>query len=89
MLKLKRTNKFEKDIKLLTKRHQDFAKLKTLLELLVTQQPLPLTYRDHPLRGDYVGYRECHLEPDWLLIYRLEGEYLILARTGRHNDLFR
>jgi len=63
--------------------------LKTLLELLVTQQPLSLTYRDHPLRGDYVGYRECHLEPDWLLIYRIEGEYLVLARTGRHNDLFR
>ncbi len=55
----------------------------------MTQQPLSLTYRDHPLRGDYVGYRECHLEPDWLLIYRIEGEYLVLARTGRHNDLFR
>ena len=89
MLKTKRTNKFESDIKLLEKRHKDFAKLKTVLELLVTPTSLPPKYQDHPLRGNYVGYRECHLEPDWLLICRIQGEYLILTRTGRHNDLFR
>jgi len=64
MLKTKRTNKFESDIKLLEKRHKDLAKLKTVLELLVTQTSLPPKYQDHPLRGNYVGYRECHLEPD-------------------------
>jgi mRNA-degrading endonuclease YafQ of YafQ-DinJ toxin-antitoxin module len=82
MLKLKRTNKFEKDIKLLIKRHQDFAKLKTLLELLVTQQPLPLTYRDHPLRGDYVGYRECS-EVRTGVVKRRLSSYLYL-REGRY-----
>jgi mRNA interferase YafQ len=59
-----------------------------LLRLLVAEHELPATYKDHPLKGDWRGYRDAHVEPDWLLIYRVAGDELQLARTGSHSDLF-
>ena len=64
-------------------------KLIRVLDLLIEGNPLPPEYKDHPLRGDFAGSRDCHLEPDWLLIYTLEGNHLRLERTGTHSDLFR
>ncbi len=63
-------------------------KLKDVLLLLIEQKPLPLGYRDHALRGDWTGFRDLHIEPDWLLLYRIDGDELQLARTGTHADLF-
>jgi len=63
-------------------------KLKTVILDLVRQTQLPAAYNDHPLRGDWKGFRDLHIEPDWLLIYRVKGEDLELARTGTHADLF-
>ena len=64
------------------------AKLRALLAALIQQASLPARYRDHPLRGNWRDYRELHIEPDWLLIYRIEGDELQLVRTGSHADLF-
>jgi len=71
------------------KRGKDLTRLRDLLTLLVEETPLPAVYLDHPLRGDWQGYRDAHIEPDWLLLYRVEGGELRLARTGSHTDLFR
>lgn len=88
MLAVVRTNQFKKDVKKAGKRGRDLDKLKILLSLLMRQDPLPAAYQDHPLRGNWKGYRDAHIEPDWLLLYRIEGEELLLARTGTHADLF-
>ena len=85
-----RTSQFKKDIKLAGKRGKDLAKLKAVLDLLIASDELPAAYLDHPLRGNFAGSRDCHIEPDWLLIYRIiddPGE-LILGRAGTHADLF-
>ena len=63
-------------------------KLRSVLELLIAGEELPAGYKDHPLKGDWKGYRDAHIEPDWLLIYRVAGDELHLARTGSHADLF-
>lgn len=79
---------FGRDVKRLRKRNKDMTKLRTVLTLLIEQKPLPRQYLDHPLKGNWKGYRDLHIEPDWLLIYRVvEGE-LRLARTGTHTDVF-
>ena len=70
------------------RRGKDLRKLRQPLETLLQQAPLPARYRDHPLRGNWRGYRDFHVEPDWLLIYRVEGDELQLVRTGSHADLF-
>jgi mRNA interferase YafQ len=70
------------------KRGKDLDKLKSLLSLLIHQTPLPESYQDHPLRGNWKGYRDAHIEPDWLLLYRVGSEELQLARTGTHAALF-
>jgi len=75
-------------VKKARKRGKDLDKLKVLLSLLMRQTPLPEAYQDHPLRGNWKGYRDAHIEPDWLLLYRVDGEELQLARTGTHADLF-
>jgi mRNA interferase YafQ len=89
MLTPVRSAQFKRDVKRVQKRGKDMARLKVLLTLLIEQSPLPAAYLDHPLRGDWKGYRDAHIEPDWLLLYRVEGEELHLARTGSHADLFR
>ena len=79
---------FGRDAKRLRKRNKDMTKLRTVLTLLIEQKPLPRQYLDHPLKGNWKGYRDLHIGPDWLLIYRVvEGE-LRLARTGTHTDVF-
>lgn len=79
-----------KDLKLAKKRGCDISKLDKIIDLLCTSQTLPKRYKDHSLTGIYKDYRECHIEPDWLLIYKIENETLtlILFRTGSHSDLF-
>ncbi len=70
------------------RRGKDLEKLRELILLLVQGEPLPPRYKDHPLSGGWKHFRECHLEPDWLLIYKIEGDDLYLVRTGTHSDLF-
>lgn len=62
--------------------------MRAILSLLIEGRPVPGGYNDHPLRGDWKGFRDLHIEPDWLLLYRIEGDELRLARTGTHSDLF-
>jgi mRNA interferase YafQ len=86
-----RTSQFKQDVKRAEKRGREMAKLKAALELLMDDQPLPPELKDHPLRGDFAGSRDCHLEPDWLLIYTLteNDAHVRFERTGTHSDLFR
>jgi mRNA interferase YafQ len=93
MLKPEFTGQFKRDYKLAVKRGCDPARLQTVIELLVMQTPLPEAYRDHALTSsrNYQGMRECHIQPDWLLVYQIQEERLVLRliRTGSHSDLFR
>lgn len=84
------TAKFKKDIKLLKKRNYDLNRFYKVVDLLIIGEPLPPRYLDHQLSGNYAGYRECHIEPDWLLVYKIDNDTLtlILSRTGTHSDLF-
>jgi len=65
------------------------GKLRTLLDLLIEGKPLPSDYKDHPLRGEFAGSRDCHVEPDWVVIYTIDGNHVRFERTGTHSDLFR
>jgi mRNA interferase YafQ len=80
--------RFRRDIKLMERRGKDIEKIKAVMRSLVEERPLPPRNRDHALTGDHVGRRECHIEPDWLLIYKLEPNIIIFERTGTHSDLF-
>ena len=84
------SNKFRKDVKLAKKRGLSLDKLELVVETLANQIPLDKKYKDHALTGNYAAFRECHIEPDWLLIYRqdLDVLELFLFRTGFHSDLF-
>ena len=84
------SNQFKKDLKLAAKRGYDINKIKDVIEKLANGEILEAKYRDHLLTGDYGGFRECHIQPDWLLVYQIDGNQLILflARTGTHSDLF-
>lgn len=84
------TTKFKKDYKLALKRHMDIALLDDIIRALSYGETLPEKNKDHELTGDWIGHRECHILPDWLLIYRIEDDILVLtlARTGTHSDLF-
>ena len=86
-----RTTQFKKDVKLAGKRGKDLEKLKAVLDLLIAGDELPAQFKDHPLRGNFADSRDCHVEPDWLLIYTLteNGSHVRLERTGTHSDLFR
>ena len=82
------SGQFKRDVKQSQKRGKDMDKLKTLLGLLIKGEPLPAIYLDHPLKGGWRGFRDAHIEPDWLLIYKIYGEVVRFERTGRHTDLF-
>ena len=88
--KIEISTKFRKDFKLAKKRGYDMNLLKEVVDILAEGETLPAKYYDHPLNGYYSGCRECYILPDWLLVYRIEKELLILAltRTGTHSDLF-
>jgi mRNA interferase YafQ len=83
------TNQFKKDYKRAQKQRKDMKALKEVLVLLADDQKLPVRYRDHSLGGDWSHYRDCHIKPDWVLIYKIDGETLILARMGSHGELFK
>lgn len=84
------TSKFKKDLKTMIKRGYDTKLLDDVVTVLANGDKLSPKYKDHSLSGNYVGKRECHITPDWLLIYEYDGEnlYLFLTRTGSHSDLF-
>ena len=82
------SNRFRKDLKLAKKRGLPLAKLEAVVEMLANQVPLDAKYRDHALTGNYSEFREYHIEPDWLLIYSIDGKECFFARTGTHADLF-
>lgn len=88
LLAIRQSTKFKRDIKRLQRQGLDLLRLQAVVETLITQQPLDERYRDHFLIGDWKGYRECHIQPDWLLIYRVEAGELQLVRTGSHGELF-
>lgn len=90
MLQLKRTAQFKRDVKLAKRRGKDINKLMVVIRLIVCESEMPAELRDHELVSNFKGHRECHIEPDWLLVYRLERNELICTavRTGTHSDLF-
>ncbi|VTS13299.1 mRNA interferase YafQ [Enterococcus casseliflavus] len=90
MLEIFYTSQFKKDYKKAKKQRRDLDQLKKVIVMLQNQQILPEKYRDHKLTGDYVGFKECHISPDWLLVYRIDNDRLILtlARLGSHSELF-
>jgi len=89
MKAIRRTSQFKRDVRRLQRQGKDVAELKKVVQDLVEEQDLPAEYRDHVLVGQYKGTRECHLEPDWLLIYESAESEIVLIRTGSHSDLFR
>ena len=90
LLEIVMTNRFRKDYKLAKKRGYDLSLLDNTVNLIASRATLPERYKDHELTGDYKGCRECHITPDWLLIYEIFEDELILylTRTGTHSDLF-
>ncbi|EMF0419029.1 type II toxin-antitoxin system YafQ family toxin [Enterococcus faecium] len=90
MLNIFYTSQFKKDYKKAKKQGKDLNKLKEVLSFLKNGCFLPKSYRDHSLTGNYIGFRECHISPDWLLIYKIDNNQLILtvARLGSHSELF-
>lgn len=88
MKEIYQTNQFKKDLKRLKRREKKIEKLKEVVGRLSQDLELEERYRDHALSNNWAGSRDCHIEPDWVLIYRSEKEILFLERTGSHNDLF-
>ncbi len=87
---IKTTAQFKKDFKLAKRRHMNLNLLKEVITKLANGEPLSKKNKDHALSGDWIGYRECHIQPDWLLVYYLREDTLVLtlSRTGTHSDLF-
>ena len=87
---IERTSQFKRDYKLAVRRGYDVSQLMEAIRILAEGETLPPEYRDHSLTGDYSGYRECHIRPDWLLVYKITENLLLLTlyRTGTHSDLF-
>lgn len=90
MLTIKYQTAFKKDYKRIKKRGYDTKRLEKVIELLAAGKQLPAEYKDHGLNGDYKGCRECHIAPDWLLVYEIREHELLLylTRTGTHDDIF-
>lgn len=82
-------NKFKKDLERVKRRGKNLKKLTEVMEHLISQRPLDQKYLNHFLKGEYADCRECHIEPDWLLIYLIDGNSIIFIRTGTHADLFK
>ena len=90
MLTIKYETTFKKDFKRVVKRGYHIPLMETVIDMLANEIPLPPKYKDHPLSGNYADCRECHIAPDWLLVYKIDNDELILVltRTGTHSDLF-
>ena len=89
MLSIRYLAQFKKDFKRMQKRGSDLKKLRAVIEKLANEQELEPRYKGHPLQGGYVGARDCHIAPDWVLIYAIVDNELRLIRTGAHSDLFK
>lgn len=89
-LRLVATSQFRRDYKKAKKRGFDMSALEKVIDRLCAEEPLEERHRDHALSGDYVGFRECHIRPDWLLVYAIDKDAVVLtaSRTGTHSDLF-
>ena len=88
MLKVQITTKFKRDYKRMQKRHSDMEKLHKIMRKLQKQESLDPKHKDHHLAGEFKDSRDCHIEPDWVLIYRVAGDAIFYERTGSHSDLF-
>jgi mRNA interferase YafQ len=88
-LEILQSSRFKRDIKRLQKQGKKLADLRTIIHALVEKQPLHPKLRDHKLMGDWEDYRDCHVGPDWLLIYKVKARQLYLARTGSHSEIFK
>ena len=88
MKKVSQTRQFSRDVKRMRKRGKDLHKLQEIVRLLAEGTPLPPNYRDHPLIGPWQQSRDCHIEANWILIYTVDKDSLLLERTGTHSDLF-
>lgn len=82
------TSQFQRDLKLMAKRGKDLSKLRGVIGLLLGGQPIPRELGDHPLKGEWRQFRDLHIEADWVLIYRVDGDAIRFERTGTHADLF-
>ena len=91
MLDVVLSNQFKKDLKLASKRGYDLNLLNNVVEKLANEEVLDAKYKEHELSGNYKGFKECHIQPDWLVIYRSENDILVLTltRTGTHSELFK
>ncbi|MCP4153917.1 MAG: type II toxin-antitoxin system YafQ family toxin [bacterium] len=88
MLEFRTTNRFDKDLKKKLKSGKDKEKIVTVMTMIINQIPLGVGYKDHKLKGEWKDCRECHIEPDWLLIYRFEKDMVTFERNGTHAELF-
>ncbi len=82
------TNRYVKDVERMKARGEDMGRYRAVIVALCSRAPLPAALNDHPLKGDWKGWRDCHVDPDWIVIYRKTVTELLLARTGSHSDLF-
>ncbi len=82
------TKRFSKDVKRARKRNRNLESLQNVIRMLQSNNTLPQQYKQHTLKGKYAGFMECHIENDWLLIWKEDSEFIYLARTGTHSDLF-
>lgn len=89
MLKVVPSNQFDRDLKLIKRRGFEINSIRSIINKLASGQTLEKKHRDHALVGNWIGFRECHIAPDWLLIYRIERLSLFLFRTGTHSDIFK
>lgn len=85
---VRRTTQFKRDVKKVLRRGKDIRKLLSVVEILLEGKQLSPEYHDHPLIGEYTNKRDCHIESDWILIYAVEDEEVVLYRTGSHSELF-
>lgn len=89
MRQARTTGQFDREYLLMVKRGKKIEKLDAIMLMLIQAEPLPPRHRDHALKGNLTGCRDCHIEPDWLLIYKLDEDAIIFERTGTHSDIFR
>lgn len=89
MRQARTTGQFDRDYSQMVKRGKDVLKLDTVMLSLLKAEPLPQRYKDHALKGTFKGRRDCHIEPDWLLIYQIDADTIVFERTGTHSDIFK
>jgi len=89
MLRAIYSKRFDRDMRRIVKRRKDTEKLKIVIRMFIRQEKLDDRYKNHPLKGKYKDCYDCHIEPDWILIYRIEGDAIQFVRTGSHADLFK